>query len=76
MPLPQENRYTYADFLAGTEEDREELIEGHFRMMSGPSRAHQGAEAFALASLYVPGRKSGRFRSATQEDRWAASFME
>ena len=27
MPLPQENRYTYADFLAGTEEDREELLD-------------------------------------------------
>ena len=59
MPLPQENRYTYADFLAGTEEDREELIEGHFRMMSGPSRAHQEAvgEIYAQLRNHLRGKK-------------------
>lgn len=59
MPLPQENRYTYADFLAGTEEDREELIEGHIRMMSEPSKAHQEAvgEIYAQLRNYLRGKK-------------------
>lgn len=52
MPLPREEHYTYADYLEGTETDREELIEGTLRMMSGPSRAHQNAAGAIFAQLY------------------------
>lgn len=53
MPLPVEKqRYTYADYLEGTEEKREELIEGQFHMMSSPIPAHQDIVGAIFAQIY------------------------
>lgn len=41
MPLPQENRLTFADVLAWPEDERAELIAGVPVNMAPPSRAHQ-----------------------------------
>ena len=41
MPLPEEKRYTYADYLTWDGDVRYELIEGIPYAMASPSQAHQ-----------------------------------
>lgn len=41
MPMPKEERYTFADILAGDESERIELIDGVPYMMAPPSTEHQ-----------------------------------
>lgn len=60
MPLPAENRYTYADVLAWDESERIELIYGDVFMMSPPpKRIHQevSGEIFAHLHDYLRGKK-------------------
>lgn len=46
MAVPDENKkYTYADLLSWTGEERYELFEGEPRLMTSPSAEHQGAAA-------------------------------
>ena len=52
MAVPAENiKYSYADLLSWTEEERYELLEGEPRLMSSQSGAHQGAAADLTAQF-------------------------
>ncbi|MDE6281730.1 MAG: Uma2 family endonuclease, partial [Oscillospiraceae bacterium] len=61
MALPAENtRYTFADALAWSEDERAEIINGEVFMMSPPpSRAHQeiSGELFGQLREYLKGKK-------------------
>lgn len=63
MALPAEKRYTYADYLEGTEEDREELIDGFFHMLASPTPTHQRIVTRITRQLanYLEGRKCEAF---------------
>ena len=53
MPLPAEKeRYTFADVLAWSEDDRIEIINGEAFMMATPSRIHQEISGALFAQLY------------------------
>jgi Uma2 family endonuclease len=55
MPLAKEQpRFTYADYLAGDEDERYEIIDGEAYMLAAPSRIHQeisGNLYYALRSF-------------------------
>ena len=59
MPLPREERYTFADVLAWDESERIELIEGIPVMMSPPTRIHQkiSGELYRQIANYLDGKK-------------------
>ena len=59
MPLPSEERYTFADALTWDESERVELIEGIPVMMSPPTRIHQkiSIELARQLSNYLEGKK-------------------
>jgi len=60
MALPAEKkRYTFADVLTWSEDDRIEIIDGEAVMMAPPSRAHQKAlmELSAQLHEYLKGKK-------------------
>lgn len=65
MPMPQENRYTYADLLTWDENERYELIDGYPMMMSSPAIAHQRAVIAISSQLfdYLKGKKCEVFSS-------------
>lgn len=59
MPLPKEERYTFADVLTWDEQERVELIDGASVMMAPPSRIHQkiSAELGRQLGNYLEGKK-------------------
>lgn len=60
MELPQEKRYTYADILNWSEDERAELIDGKVYMMApAPSPDHQSIslELILQIGAYLKGRK-------------------
>ena len=59
MPLPREDRYTFADALTWDESERIELIEGIPVMMSPPTRIHQkiSGEIYRQLANYLDGKK-------------------
>ena len=59
MPLPREERYTFADVLTWDESERMELIEGTPVMMSPPTRIHQeiSTELIRQIANYLEGKK-------------------
>ena len=59
MPLPREDRYTFADALTWDETERMELIEGIPVMMSPPTRIHQkiSIELARQLANYLEGKK-------------------
>ena len=61
MALPaKQRRYTFADMLAWTDNERAELISGEvFSMAPAPSRSHQeiGGEVFRQLANYLEGKK-------------------
>ena len=59
MPLPKEERYTWADVLAWPERERAELVEGAPVLMAPPSRVHQEIVAELTRQLgnYLEGKK-------------------
>jgi len=59
MGLPRETRYTCLDFLEGTEQDREELIDGYFYRMAGTGTAHQMVlgDIYCQLANYLRGKK-------------------
>lgn len=59
MPLPKEERYTFADVLTWDEQERVELIDGASVMMAPPSRIHQkiSAEMGRQLGNYLEGKK-------------------
>lgn len=59
MPMPQENRYTYADVLTWDEDERCELIEGRPVMMSSPNEVHSevSGEIFRQIANYLLGKR-------------------
>lgn len=59
MPLPREERYTFADSLTWDESERMELIEGIPMMMSPPTRIHQeiSGELYRQIANYLEGKK-------------------
>lgn len=59
MPVPKEERYTFADILAGDERDRIELIDGVPYMMAPPSTAHQMilSELHKQIAVFLTGKK-------------------
>lgn len=59
MPLPKEERYTYADVLSWPEDDRIELVNGQPVMMAPPSRLHQkiATEITRQLANFLDGKK-------------------
>ena len=59
MPMPLENRYTYADVLDWPEDERSELIDGKVFLMSPPMRIHQKVcgEIFLQIANYLRGKR-------------------
>ena len=59
MPMPKENRYTYADLLTCDEEERYELIDGYPMMMASPNDAHSevSGEIHRQIANYLLGKK-------------------
>ena len=59
MPLPKEERYTFADVLTWDDQARVELIDGAPVMMAPPSRVHQkiSAELGRQLGNYLEGKK-------------------
>ena len=58
MPLPKEERYTWADVLSWPEQERAELVEGVPVLMAPPSRIHQEIVAELTRQLgnYLDGK--------------------
>ena len=53
MPLPAEKeRYTFADVLTWSEDERIEIIDGEIFMMAPPSRIHQKVSVAISSQLY------------------------
>ena len=59
MPLPREERCTFADALTWDESERVELIDGTPVMMSPPTRIHQeiSGEIYRQIANYLEGKK-------------------
>ena len=59
MPVPKEERYTFADILAGEESERIELIDGVPYMMAPPTTEHQriAGEIFGQLYNFLKGKK-------------------
>ena len=59
MPLPKENRFTFADVLTWDEQERIELIKGQLVMMAPPARVHQkiSGELYTQLHEYLRGKK-------------------
>lgn len=59
MPIPQENRYTYADLMTWDEGERWELIDGYPMMMSSPTPRHSdvSGEIYRQITTYLLGKK-------------------
>ena len=59
MPVPKEERYTFADILAGDESERIELIDGVPYMMAPPTTEHQriAGEIFGQLYNFLKGKK-------------------
>ena len=58
MPMPREERYTYADLLTWDEQERWELINGVPHMLASPTYAHQMivGEIHRQISTYLRGK--------------------
>lgn len=67
MPLPKEERYTFADVLTLDDQERVELIDGAPVMMAPPSRAHQKISGEL-------GRQLGNYLEGKKYEVYAAPF--
>ena len=58
-PLPQEQRYTYADLLAWDDNTRYELYDGQPVALASPSDVHQSilGELYLQLGNYLKGKK-------------------
>lgn len=65
MPMPQENRYTYADLMTWDEGERWELIDGYPMMMSSPAPRHSdvSGEIYRQIANYLLGKKCKAYHS-------------
>lgn len=59
MPMPEENRCTYADLITWDEGERWEIINGYPMMMSSPTSLHSdvSGEIFRQIANYLVGKK-------------------
>lgn len=65
MPLPGEERYTYADLLAWNTDQRYELIDGQAYLLASPSSTHQRiiTELVRQIGNYLDGKRCEVFAS-------------